>query len=450
MKNRVISKAPRVLMVGYNGANNTGAEALLQADIDDVWAVLGPEARITVPTLNEANLRRYLKPGPTLAIAPMPTLFFGAVRRMVKDSDLVLLVEGSTYMDTWGSPLLWAFLWATTCAADLGKPTLAYAVDAGSLSPANRRRVRGIASRTGLIVTRNRAAAERLRGMGVTAPMAVTADNALTFQPREADRGWMAREWPRAAGGVVGLATVDFSLFPAVMRPWGRRERCYKWPYYFSTSPARGRSSEMLARGYAALADHVVERTGKAVALICMEQLDETLADQVRLHMRHPESSRRFSARQYDASQMTCLLRGLDLLVTSRFHAAVLSLAAGVPQVAVHHDTRLATLYQDLGLKERWFVDLDIRDGIARGTPAPVFFTGLRQRVDQLLADPGLQRDSLRRGYAAHLARARQNRQLLADFIARNFPDVGAARGGSPTGTTQSSAMSKGDTEWVA
>ena len=68
----------RVLMVGYNGANNTGAEALLLSDIEDVRAVLGPEAHITVPTLNEANLRRYLTEGPTLRIAPMPTLFFAS------------------------------------------------------------------------------------------------------------------------------------------------------------------------------------------------------------------------------------------------------------------------------------------------------------------------------------------------------------------------------------
>jgi polysaccharide pyruvyl transferase WcaK-like protein len=435
MKKQTGSAGPRVLMVGYNGANNTGAEALLQADIDDVRAVLGPDARITVPTLNEANLRRYLKESPTLKIAPMPTLFFGAIRRMVKESDLVLLVEGSTFMDTWGSPLLWAFLWATTCAADMGKPSLAYAVDAGTLSPANRRRVRGIASRTGLIVTRNRAAAERLRGMGVTAPMACTADNAFTFQPREVDNGWPLRAWPQAqSSGTVGLAMVDFTLFPAVMRPWGPSERCYKWPYYLSNSPERERSREMLARGYASLADHVRECTGKAVALICMEQLDEALAGQVHRHMRHPESARVFSARQYDASQMTCLLRGLDLLVTSRFHASVLSLAAGVPQVAVGHDTRLATLYRDLGLKERWFLDPCAAGSLACTVPALKLFAGLRERVDLLLANPGLQKDSLRRGYTAHLDRARQNRRLLADFIARNLPE----------------AMSEGDTEWVA
>ena len=39
--------APTVLLVGYNGANNTGAEALLQTDIADRRAVLGPDARLS-------------------------------------------------------------------------------------------------------------------------------------------------------------------------------------------------------------------------------------------------------------------------------------------------------------------------------------------------------------------------------------------------------------------
>jgi polysaccharide pyruvyl transferase WcaK-like protein len=407
----------RVLMVGYNGANNTGAEALLLSDVDDVRATLGPEAHITVPSLNPANLRRYLAEGPALRIVAMPTVFFGTIRRLVRESDLVLLVEGSTYMDTWGSPLLWAYLWATHCASRMGKPCVAYAVDAGTLKPANARMVRRVASRTNLIVTRSRAAAGRLRAVGVTAPILSTADNAFTFRPREGDQGWLAREWPRAAGGVVGLALVDFSLFPAVVRPWGPRELCYKWPYYFSSSPERTRSSEILTRGYASLSDHVVESTGKAVALVCMEQLDEALAERVLLRMRHSGSARVFSARQYDTSQMTCLLRGLDLLVTSRYHAAVLSLAAGVPQVAVHHDTRLATIYEDLGLKEKWFRDPGPVEGLATVFTALELVKWLRKRVDMLLANPGLQKEPLSRGFAEHMALARQNRKLLGEFV---------------------------------
>jgi polysaccharide pyruvyl transferase WcaK-like protein len=416
-----MKKMINILMVGYSGANNTGAEALLQADIEDVRAVLGPEAHITVPTLNEANLRRYLQEGPTLKITRIPTFFFRAIRRMVKECDLLLLVEGSTYMDTWGSPLLWMFLWASHCAQALGKPSLAYAVDAGALSKANQRRVRSIASRTSLIITRNRAAAKRLRDLGVTAPMESTADNAFTFRPHEADRGRLSSNWPQAARGVVGFAMVDFTLFPAVMRPWGPREQCYKWPYYLSNSPKRTQASRMLARGYAKLADRVVMRSGKAAAFLCMEQLDEAMATKVQRYMRHPESVRIFSARHYDASQMTSLLRELDLLVTSRFHAAVLSLAAGVPQVAVGHDTRLAALYGDLGLSEQWFIDLCSTKDAAWNISQTKLFSGLTHRVDMLLAGPGLQNDLLRKGYLEHLTRARQNKQFLTDFIAKNF-----------------------------
>jgi polysaccharide pyruvyl transferase WcaK-like protein len=439
----------RVLMVGYNGANNTGAEALLASDIADVRAVLGPGAHITVPTLNPANLRRYVAEGPSLRIATIPTLFFGAMRRLVRESDLVLLVEGSTYMDTWGSPLLWSFLWAAHCAARMGKPCLAYAVDAGSLKPVNARLVRRVASRTDLIVTRTRAAAGRLRAVGVTAPILSTADNAFTFQPRETDRGWMAREWPRAAAGVVGLAVVDFNLFPAVMRLWGPRERCYKWPYYFSSSAERTRAAENLARGYASLADHVVESTGKAVAIISMEQLDEALAAEVHRLMRHPQAARCFSARQNDASRMTSLLRGLDLLVTSRFHAAVLSLAAGVPMVAVHHDARLATLFQDLGLKEQWFLDPTAEGSLACTFPAVGLFNGIRGRVDRLLSDPGLQREALRRGHAEHLGLARRNRELLGGFAADRglCPALPAAAVRRPD---PSRTNPKGGAEWVA
>jgi polysaccharide pyruvyl transferase WcaK-like protein len=405
--NAPASGAPRVLLVGYNGANNTGAEALLLADIEDVRAVFGPEALITVPTLNEANLRRYVQEGPRLRIAPIPTLFFAAIYRLVKQHDLIMLVEGSSYMDTWTSALLWAYLWATHCAHWMGKPCLAYAVDAGKLSPFNRKLVRREASHTDLIITRAQAAAERLRAVGVTAPIQVTADNALTFQPNPADDEFLRRSWPDAGDGIVGLAVVDFYLWPVVMRLWGRREDEYKWPYYFSRSAERTRATEALARAYAALADWFINDQHKAVALICMEQLDESLAQQVHGYMQRADRARVFSSRQVNASQMTNLLRDLDLLLTSRYHACVLSLAAQVPQMAIGHDLRLKTIYEELGLEDDYFL----------APETPDLFEALRSRALRLMDAAADIRQRLRHGYEAHLAQARRNRQLLAEFV---------------------------------
>ncbi len=392
-------------MVGYNGANNTGAEALLLADIADVRAVLGPQARITIPSLNPANLRRYVREDDHLRIVRLPPVFFRTARRLVREHDLVMLVEGSAYMDTWTSALLWAFLWVTRCAKAFGKPSLAYAVDAGSLKPANARRVRREASKTDLIVTRSHGAAERLRGWGVTSPIEVTADNALTFHPDPSDAGVLRRLWPDAPPRVMGMAVVDFHLWPVVIRLFGRRTSCYRWPYYFQRSRPRCQASRALAASYTALADRLVADHEVGVALIAMEQLDEPLAAAVREGMQRKGRARVFSSRTLNASQMTWLLRSLTALQTSRYHAAVLSLAGSVPQVAVGHDLRLRTLYEELGLRERWFIEPDRLEVL----PA---------RIAELLESPGGQQRILEAGYTDLLARARRNRELLRAFLA--------------------------------
>lgn len=400
--------ALRVLMLGYNGANNTGAEALLLADIEDVRAVLGPQAVITIPSLNPSNLRRYVKETPNLRITFIPTVYFSTLRRLVRENDLIMLVEGSTYMDTWSSALLWAYLWTTRCANDMGKPSLAYAVDAGELKSAfNRRLVRSEASKTSLIITRAAAAAERLRSFGVTAPMEVTADNAFSFRPVPVDAGLLSRAWPEAGPNVVGMALVDFYQWPVVMKPWGPKEGCYKWPYYFSRSPEKTRATEALARSYAALADDVIARHGKSVALIGMESLDETLLRKVHGYMAHADRARIFCSREYNASQMVSILRSLELLLTSRYHACVLSLAAQVPQIAIGHDLRLKTIYRELGLFEDFFVEPNAHD----------LYESLQPRVERLLGDPSCVRDALRRGYEKHRGDAQRNRSLLRDFV---------------------------------
>jgi polysaccharide pyruvyl transferase WcaK-like protein len=335
-------------------------------------------------------------------------VFLSEARALVRQHDLVILVEGATYMDSGASVLLWYFMWATRCAHAAGKPCLAYAVDAGELKPHNRWLVRHTAPKTDLIVVRSAAAAERLRSWGVENLIEVTADNAFRFEPRETDAQWLQHAWPQAGSGPVGMACVDYNLWPVVIRPWGRRADCYRWPYYFSHSPARRAASAALADGYAQLADAIIERHGRSVALICMEQLDEKLAGQIHRRMVHRERARIFSARQHDASQMTALLRSLGALVTSRYHASILSIAAAVPQVAVAQDLRLRTLFDEMGLTELCI------------NPGPGMFAVLHTTIDRLLADDDLLRARLRREYERHLESARRNPELLAAFVAEH------------------------------
>jgi polysaccharide pyruvyl transferase WcaK-like protein len=404
-----MKKTPKILLVGYNGANNTGSEARLLSIIDDVRTILGPETIITVPTLNEVNLRRYLKEDEFLKIAPIASIFFFDIRRLVKEHDILLLVEGSCYMDTWTSALLWAFLWATRCAYNFKKPSIAYAVDAGHLSPFNRWLVKREASKTDLILTRTELAAKSLEEIGVKAPIEITADCAFTFKTEKKDVNILNEIWPELDSGVVGLAVVDFYLWPVVIRPWGKKENLYKWPYYYSRSKERIQGSEQLALRWAKFADRIIEKHDKSIALICMEELDEPLAICIKNKMRNPEMVKVFSSRDYNASQMTNILRRLELLVTSRYHAGVLSLEAQIPQIAIGHDTRLRGFYGELGLED-YLLDY----------MSPEIWGKLEEKVERLLEKPEKQIKLLKKGFIEHLNRAGKNHEILKNFLQNN------------------------------
>ena len=413
----------KVMLMGYNGANNTGSETRLISIIEDVRKVLGPDVQITIPTLNEKNLRRYIQEDSKLIIAPVPSIFFFAIRTLVKEQDLVLLVEGSCYMDTWTSALLWAFLWTTKCANSFKIPCIAYAVDAGDLSFFNKFLVKREASKTDLIITRTSHASDKLLKMGVSAPIKHTADSAFTFKTEPEDHNTLQKSWNLETStenkdDIVGIAIIDFNLWPVVIRPWGSKENIYKWPYYFSRSPKRVMASKDLASKWAAEADRIIETYQKKIAFICMEELDEPLAKNIVNKMKHPQNARIFSSNEFNASQITEILRNIDFLITSRYHAAVLSLEARVPQIAVGHDPRLKGLYKDLDLDEDYFIDY-----ISKKNNINIW-NHLSKSIDDLIKNPRKNYDKINKGFVEHLAKSKKNRIILKEFLEKKGWDV--------------------------
>jgi polysaccharide pyruvyl transferase WcaK-like protein len=366
-----LKNAPKVLLFGYNGANNTGAEAKLLATIADMRSLLGSEAILTVPSLDVAKLRRYLREEGNLRIVPIPTTYRRTVRRLVRENDLTVLVEGSCYIESFTGALLDAYLWATRCASEFRKPCVAYSVDSGQVSPNSQEKIRVDASLTDLIIMRTYAGAERMREWRVTAPIEVAADTAFLFKPDPSDA------------------------------------RCYKWPFYYSWTKARREAAARLAQDFAELADWTVEKHSKSVALLCMESVDDNMALDILSRMRHRDQARIFSSTSYNASQMASVLRELDLLITSRYHAGALSLEGHVPQVAIAHDVRLADLYDEIGMKKEFFFDRN----------DPDLFKQVRDRAERLLNDPSQIRKRLDMAHKEQVARALRSKELVGSFL---------------------------------
>ncbi|MDD1750666.1 MAG: polysaccharide pyruvyl transferase family protein, partial [Methanothrix sp.] len=296
-------------------------------------------------------------------------------------------------------------------AHSMKKPCVAYSVDAGSAGRFNRWLIRREASKTDLILARTSSAAERLKKWGVKAPIEVTADNAFAFQPNPQDYDLLKRVWPEASH-VVGVAAEDIYAWPVQIRLWDRKEYCYRWPYYYTHTKASREKSDLLAKVLAVQSDDIIEERDKDVALLSMEGLDAGFANRIQRLMKHPERTKVFTSLDYNASQMTSILRSLDLLITSRYHAGVLSLATQVPQVAIGHDLRIRDLYADLEMSELF---TDHED--------PMRFWELSNDVGDVFDHYESVKEKLKKGYEMYREREKRNPQLLKAFLEKNYPE---------------------------
>jgi polysaccharide pyruvyl transferase WcaK-like protein len=114
---------------------------------------------------------------------------------------------------------------------------------------------------------------------------------------------------------------------------------------------------------------------------------------------------------------MTEILRSLDLLVTSRYHAAVLSLEEHIPQIAVGHDPRLTGLYKDLEMENEYLINYE--------NSGQKIWKHLSKSVDELLENPRIISERLIKGFNEHLARSNQNHIILKEFLIKGEWDVG-------------------------
>lgn len=396
---------PKILLLGYGGANNTGAEIRMLTIIDDLRAVFGHEVPLTLATMNPDKTRRVVREDAQLRIARLPYLFPLEVWRLTRAHDLVLLVEGSTFKDNWSSALLYLFLWTAWTAKWHGRHAIAYAVDAGHMGRLNRWLARVVCNRMDLLVLRTEAARRKLLHIGVAKPMLVTTDTAFQFETPPT---------PRRASTVVGLAPIEFHHWPVRARLWGPREQCYHWPYYYSWNAQRRAASAALVEAWVQLIRHVVVDRGWHIKLIAMEELDTVICNRILAQL--PAELRARVQTHYAGAQtpqtLVAELRALDYLVTSRYHACVLSMQTAVPQVALHHDERLPAIYHEMGLSRH-----------ALPHDVPQLGMQLQTAFERLVDEAAEVRSVLRqRLLAYYLPRCLSNREVLADWARRELP----------------------------
>jgi polysaccharide pyruvyl transferase WcaK-like protein len=403
-------------VVGYGGANNTGAEARTAGAIDQILKS-DKRIRVTLTSLDREQTLRYLPETERLCIVQINPVFIFCMLRLVLRSDIVVLVEGSCFKDNFSSALLWFFMYSAGLAQKLKKPTVAYAVDAGNMKSSNMRWAKDVANKMDLLMTRTQTAAGLLREIGVRREIRVTTDTAFTLEP--AGEKWAGeclassgidQRWP-----VVGIAFEELFWWPVVVDLWraarGVKKDRYKSIYYHSWEGQAKTRSKKMKQDIAAYADFVAKEHGAQIVFFAMERLDAGPCKDVMSLMKF--KSVLFDSNNFDAAQMTALLRRLSWLVTCRYHALIMSMGGGVPVIGVAHDERIETVMEELGMKEDYFIDYKQEN---------ILFD-LKNKTHKLLSRHSEVSQKIREAFPAYIRRMEENAAYFSELIRDRFPN---------------------------
>ena len=168
----------KILLVGYNGARNTGADARVVALTQQLEQVLETEkAELTVMTLDANNVKGYFSEN--VHLLHFTTMFIFSLFKACCHHHVAILCEGSTLTPTFADALCVFFCEAAGIMREQGKPCIAYGSEVGRLDGWLARLSRDLCSDTYFMV-RTEGSLRNLKALGLKGH--VGTDTAWTFQ----------------------------------------------------------------------------------------------------------------------------------------------------------------------------------------------------------------------------------------------------------------------------
>jgi len=408
----------KILLVGYNGKRNTGADVRVVEMVRQFKKILGEDhVEISIPTMNIDSIRVYYDN--TVNLIKISTIYFKDLLDFCSKNQLSVISEGSTLKSQFANALTLYFCEAAGIMKKQNKPCIAYGSEAGRMDNF----IRKIASKTcsdTYFIARTEASLKIINELGLKGH--IGTDTAWTFPP--APKEWAERELRQKAKWdgkkpLVGIAVIDPWSYPVkpsilktlraiITRNW---ENHYDKIYFFTASERQGKYPAYL-KGIADAVNRFRAAYDVHPIVIGMDSTDFDACNDLNSLLDPPSTV--FSSRFYDGHQLTSILQSLDLLVTSRYHARVLSMAEGVPAIAVSLDERLYNLFNECNQLEDYYLKVD----------EPELGEKLLSKMEKLWEN----RDHLRREWRYHipiyLKTMADMGKFFRGFVEESFPGI--------------------------
>jgi polysaccharide pyruvyl transferase WcaK-like protein len=278
---------------------------------------------------------------------------------------MCVISEGSTLKSKWSNSLTLFFAAAMGIMKTLNKPCIAYGSGAGQMDNWIYEIAKKYCDRT-FFICREKQSLEIVKKMGMACEMGV--DTAWTFHAESAE--WAEKELMQKASwdgkkDILGVAVINPFCWP--VRPdlekWSsgygeeHPEEWYESFMFFTFTEERKKLFADYLTNIAYAVDNFSKKYDMHVVIFGMEALDYHPVTRFQKMLKTPAHI--FSSINYNGYQMTALLRKLSMLVTSRYHARVLSMPAGIPSIAISMDERLYNLLTETGHLDDYYFEVD-------------------------------------------------------------------------------------------
>jgi len=380
----------KLLLAGYNGTRNTGSDIRVEGIVRQIRKILGDEhVALSVMTQDFDLTRGYFENAQQVRL---PDIFPPFLHSEVRKNHGVVACEGSMFKSKFANALTAMMIGALGIASAQNKLSIAYGAEAGEMDPLLQKMCRRYCGDS-LVITRNVESQEVLGKLGVATELG--ADTAWTFEPAlppEYGRKMLLDAGWDGSTPVLAVCPINPFFWPVkaslgkalVHSLTGKYEKSHYRSLYFHKS---GAGVDAAFEKYLSEMASGIERYRNTrrvfPVLVAMEMLDREACDRLAEKL---GGAPVFSSEKHDMHEMVSVLRQCDRMLSSRFHAIVTSMPAGVPSAGVTMDERIRNLMRDRGhghllmrvdeqdLADKIFVALrsldagadEIRDAMAR------------------------------------------------------------------------------------
>ncbi|MCC8067569.1 MAG: polysaccharide pyruvyl transferase family protein, partial [Clostridiales bacterium] len=357
-------KRLNILLVGYNGARNTGADVRVAEITRQLQEQLGKDnIQISIMTLDEKNIRGYFDSD--IRLIHFSPIFFGDLFKACCANQAVILCEGSTLKSKFANALTLYFCEAAGIMKNQHKPCIAFGSEAGEMDTFLERTVRKLCVDT-YFIARTQNSLDQIFRLGLKGHLGT--DAAWKFNSTTHTR-WAAEQLKQSGwdgiSPLLGIAPVNPFWWPVKpsLAKWlkagitGNHSLQFQLWYFFSWSKVREQQFEDYLDAIALSVNKFATEHSCHVVILGMERLDTDACIHLQAKLTVPVSV--ILSSEHDGFEMAAILRQLSMLITSRYHAQVLSMAAKVPGVAVSMDERLDNIIQEMDMSQHQLLHTD-------------------------------------------------------------------------------------------